>query len=78
MKQLITIVLVGLLAACSSQNLTQEQKEGLNRCAQQNFQCESSCSNSSLNESMTNGVCMRKCVDEHNACKAQVGPEFIN
>ncbi|WP_372770909.1 hypothetical protein [Pseudoalteromonas sp.] len=78
MKKLITTALASLLAACSSQNLTEEQKEVLNSCAQQNFRCESSCENTNMRDNMANGVCMNQCIDQHNACKAQLGSEFIN
>jgi|ETNmetMinimDraft_28_1059901.scaffolds.fasta_scaffold136577_1 predicted outer membrane protein len=79
MKKLTTIALVALLAACSAnKDLTPAQKEVLNSCAQQNFQCESSCENTNMRDNMANGVCMRQCIDQHNACKAQLGPEFIN
>ena len=78
MKKFITVALLGFLAACSSKNLTQEQKEVLNRCAQQNFQCETSCKNTNMRKSLATGVCSRECIDQHNACKAQLGPDFIN
>jgi hypothetical protein len=78
MRKVITVALLGLLVACSSQKLTKDQQEVVNYCAQENFQCESSCENANMRESLATGLCKNQCIDQHNACKAQLGPDFTD
>ncbi|WP_405601994.1 MULTISPECIES: hypothetical protein [unclassified Pseudoalteromonas] len=43
----------------------------LNQCAQQNYQCESTCEQQSSGEGLKLQVCSGKCVESYNQCKAQ-------
>ncbi|CCQ11443.1 hypothetical protein PALB_23400 [Pseudoalteromonas luteoviolacea B = ATCC 29581] len=54
------------LSACQSP-MTPELKQ----CAQQQYQCEQSCSATSTNATMAQDLCINQCIDEMNACKAQ-------
>ena len=66
MKAIFALALVAALSGC--QNSVENPE--LNQCAQQNFQCETNCSNSTVEESMTNTV--RGPVPEiYNRCKEQ-------
>ncbi|ATC81278.1 MULTISPECIES: hypothetical protein [Pseudoalteromonas] len=56
-----------LLAACQNQVKNPE----LNQCAQQNYQCENSCDQQSIDKGLKQQVCSAKCVESYNQCKAQ-------
>ena len=76
MKKIFTITLIGFLAACSAKEITEEQQKVINYCAQENFQCESSCESVNIRESLATGVCKNKCIDQHNMCKGKLESEF--
>ncbi|WP_372761254.1 hypothetical protein [Pseudoalteromonas sp.] len=56
-----------LLAGCQNNTGTPE----LNQCAQQNYQCETSCEQQSTGESLKQQICSSKCIERYNQCKAQ-------
>ena len=56
-----------LLAGCQNNAGNPE----LNQCAQQNYQCESSCEQQSTGQGLKQQVCSAKCVESYNQCKAQ-------
>jgi hypothetical protein len=62
----LSFVLVLLLTGCQNQ-LTPE----LNQCAQQNYQCEQTCTMQSAEATLTRQLCTQQCVDDYNACKVQ-------
>ena len=39
--------------------------------AQQNYQCENSCDQQSIDKGLKQQVCSAKCVESYNQCKAQ-------
>jgi hypothetical protein len=43
----------------------------LNQCAQQSYQCESSCDQQTTAEGLKQQVCSAKCVESYNQCKVQ-------
>lgn len=57
---------VGFLTACQNKIDNPEMKQ----CAQQNYQCETSCEQQSTAEGMLHRVCSDKCIEAHNQCKA--------
>ena len=67
MKAIFALALAAALSGC--QNSVENPE--LNQCAQQNFQCETNCSNSTVEESMTNTVCVAQCQEIYNRCKEQ-------
>ncbi|MEO2267119.1 hypothetical protein [Pseudoalteromonas pernae] len=66
-KAVLALTLGLLLGGCQNSVNSPE----LNQCAQQNFQCENSCNNSTVDESMTNQVCVAQCQEVYNRCKEQ-------
>lgn len=66
-KSSVIALSFSLLAACQNQ----VQNPELNQCAQQNYQCESSCEQQSIAQGLKQQVCSAKCVESYNQCKAQ-------
>ncbi|MFY8274121.1 hypothetical protein AAEU32_08345 [Pseudoalteromonas sp. SSDWG2] len=66
-KAVLTLALAFTLAGCQNSVNNPE----LNQCAQQNFQCENSCTNTTVEESMTEKVCVAQCQEIYNRCKEQ-------
>ncbi len=56
-----------LLAGCQNQIENPEMKQ----CAQQNYQCETSCEQQTTAQSLKKQVCSAKCVESYNQCKIQ-------
>ncbi len=67
MRKPLILALGLLLGACQSRVNSPE----LNQCAQQNFQCESSCQQQNGPDCFGNDVCINKCIEQFNRCKEQ-------
>ncbi|TMO60050.1 hypothetical protein CWC18_14405 [Pseudoalteromonas aurantia] len=67
MKFGLPLCVIVLLSACQNYNSAE-----LNHCAQQNYQCESSCKQSNTPGTMSHDICDSECIDSFNQCKAQV------
>ncbi|MBE0369407.1 hypothetical protein J8L98_15980 [Pseudoalteromonas sp. MMG013] len=66
MKTVLSLCAILLLSACQSNNSAE-----LNQCAQQNYQCETSCVNSNTPETMSHQICNNECIETFNQCKVQ-------
>ncbi|MEL0639995.1 hypothetical protein V6260_05170 [Pseudoalteromonas aliena] len=66
-KTSVVALTFSLLAGCQNQVENPE----MNQCAQQNYQCESSCEQQTTAEGLKQQVCSAKCVESYNQCKAQ-------
>ncbi|RJE76632.1 hypothetical protein BGP78_11605 [Pseudoalteromonas sp. MSK9-3] len=66
MKAVLPLCAMALLSACQTNNSAE-----LNHCAQQNYQCESSCGQSSLPDTMSQQLCNNECIETFNQCKVQ-------
>ena len=53
-----------LLSACSNKIENPEMQQ----CAQQNYQCESSCEQQSTADGLVHKVCSNKCIEAYNQC----------
>lgn len=66
LKVFSIVLAVGVLAACQNKIENPEMQQ----CAQQNYQCETSCEQQSTGEGMVHKVCSDKCIEAYNQCKA--------
>ncbi|GEB69616.1 MULTISPECIES: hypothetical protein [Pseudoalteromonas] len=67
LKSSVVALTFVLLAGCQNQVENPE----MNQCAQQNYQCETSCEQQTTAESLKKQVCSGKCVESYNQCKVQ-------
>ncbi|PLT25492.1 hypothetical protein [Pseudoalteromonas sp. MelDa3] len=66
-KTSVVALTFALLVGCQNQVENPE----MNQCAQQNYQCESTCEQQTTAEGLKQQVCSGKCVESYNQCKAQ-------
>ncbi|KAA1152132.1 MULTISPECIES: hypothetical protein [Pseudoalteromonas] len=66
-KTSVVALTFAFLAGCQNQIQSPE----LNQCAQQNYQCETTCEQQSSGEGLKQQVCSGKCVESYNQCKVQ-------
>lgn len=64
-----SVAALTLLVLAGCQNPIESPE--LNQCAQQNYQCESTCEQQSSGEGLKHQVCSGKCVESYNQCKVQ-------
>ena len=71
MKTFIKTTLVAFSFAALAGCQSQAGNPALNQCAQQSYQCETSCEQQTTAESLKKQVCSGKCVESYNQCKVQ-------
>ncbi|KAF7765488.1 hypothetical protein PUND_a1172 [Pseudoalteromonas undina] len=71
MKTFIKTSLVAFSFAVVAGCQSQAGNPALNQCAQQSYQCETSCEQQTTTDSLKSQVCSSKCIEAYNQCKVQ-------